>query len=61
MKTSNDLLERWMMIHQLLKGTIPNFGQGIYFKEHIMPFSKEDLLLFPSIFYIYLCVLGAWW
>ena len=49
------------MIHQLLKGTIPNFGQGIYFKEHIMPFSKEDLLLFPSIFYIYLCVLGAWW
>lgn len=41
---------------QLLKGAAQTWGTRVYFKEHTMIFPEEDLLLFPSIFYLPTCV-----
>lgn len=43
---------------KLLKCTASNLGHKVYFKGHAMFFSEEDLLLFPTIFYLLMC---AWW
>ena len=48
-----------LKISSYLKCTEPNLGHRVYFKDHPVLFSEEDLLLFPNIFYLLMCVGGG--